>query len=159
MSIDSTPFRRTKRLAAAAALAAMTACSADSNAEVPSPDQSVFVEGDFDQVPVFRAATPVQPVSTKDGTTTGSYETDTASAATVIDWYEQNLPPLGWKIVDPVVESNPGTWRGDWLRDGRRLQVVATSLSGDATRTQLSLVLLADTGDIPVGAPVASSSG
>ena len=80
---------------------------------VPAPNQSVFVEGDFDDVPVFRAAAPVQPPSTKDGTTTATYETDTARGDTVMAWYEQNLPTLGWENVDSVVQSSPGVWRGD----------------------------------------------
>ncbi len=157
MRTTSRSLRRRRWLAAVAVpCVALVGCGNDDPAAVPTPDQSIFVEGDFDDVPVFRAATPVQPPSTKDGATTGTYETDTASADTVLQWYEQNLPALGWENVDAVVESSPGVWRGDWVRDGRRLQVVATALVGDATRTQLNLVLLPDTGDIPVGATVTS---
>lgn len=64
------------------------------------------------------------------------------------------------KVVDPPTESSPGTWRGDWVRDRRRLQVVARDSShdeGDATHTQLDLVLLDDAGDsIPIGGTIAA---
>lgn len=119
---------------------------------IPSPAGTAFTTGGFDDVPVFRGATPIQGPSTEDGTVAATYETQTATAERALRFYEQNLPPLGWEEVDPVTESSPGVWRGDWVRDGRRLQVSALPFDMDEPtgRVQFSLVLLPDEGDVPV---------
>ena len=119
----------------------------------PAPDGTAFVEGDFSEIPIFRAATPLQEPSTDEGVTTASYATETASARRVIDYYAENLPALGWQVVDPPVRSATGVWRADWLKDRRRLQVIASPLepSDDATHTQIDLVLLNDAGEVHVG--------
>jgi hypothetical protein len=44
----------------------------------------------------------------------------------VIQFYENTLPDTGWRLVDPVRETSDGVGRADWVRDGRRLQVVAS---------------------------------
>ena len=128
----------------------------------PAPANSQFTEGEFDEIPLFRGASPIQKPTTMDGTTTGSFTTDRGSPETAIRFYEENLPELGWSVVDPVVETSNGVWRGDWLRDGRRLQVITSDLSpneGDATDTQIDLVLLATSGDEPVATVPRVTSG
>ena len=147
---------RWRQAAAALLLMAVVSCNDDSSDDLnaqPAPNQTVFTNGEFDEIPVFRGATLVHGPSTKEGTTTASFETEQGASETALRFYEENLPALGWSVADPVVETSRGVWRGDWIRDGRRLQVIASDLSpssGDATHTQINLVLLADTGDVPV---------
>lgn len=120
---------------------------------VPSPEVGEFTDGDFDNIPKFRGATPLQSPTKQNGAIAASYETITARPDAVLRFYEANLPELGWTVVDPIAEINPGSWHGEWVREGRRLQVSASPLSpgeGDATHTQFSLVLLGDAGGYPV---------
>ena len=149
-----TPTRRI----AALSVVLLVGCANDGPATdpnaLPRPSETTFGQGDFDDIPIFRGATPIQGPSTQNGAVAASYETQAGSPETALRFYEDNLPELGWQVVDPVRETSEGVWRADWVRDGRRLQISALPLTVDddpGIHTQFSLVLLADAGDIPVG--------
>lgn len=162
------PRRRPFRQLAALCGLLLVGCADDGNASdpnaLPRPAESTFGEADFDDIPVFRGATPIQPASEEEGAVVASYETQAGSPEQALRFYEENLPDLGWQIADPVRETSEDVWRGDWVRDGRRLQISALPLTVDddpVVHTQFSLVLLDDAGDIPVGGtqPPASDVG
>lgn len=149
-------FRQTSAasLLAIALAVVASACGDDgpsSPAALPAPERSVFTQGEFDDIPVFRAATPVQGPTEKDGVITTSYETETAAPHTVISFYDRELPAFGWQPIEPVHDSGRRVWRGEWVRDGRRLEVTASPFvpTDDVTHTQFSVVVADDAAPIP----------
>lgn len=156
MGLSRGTDRRLRRLTVACAAVAALAVGAcgddDGNGAVPAPNGTSFGQGDFDDVPVFRGATPLQDPTRQDGTVTGSYQLTTGTPEEALEFYADQLPGLGWRMVEEPTETSPGVWRGDWVREGRRLQVVASPGTGIPNAPgQLNLILLADTGDVPVG--------
>jgi hypothetical protein len=143
----------------ATAALALAGCGDDGDGAAVAPDGaqpavegSVFTDGDFDEVPVFRGATPVQEPTRQEGAVTGSYQLTTGTPEEALTFYAQQLPGLGWEEVQAPAESSPGVWRGDWIKEGRRLQVIASPATGlPNAKGQLNLVLLPSTADIPVG--------
>jgi hypothetical protein len=130
---------------------AFTACTDDgpgSPDALPVPDATSFGGGTFDDLPVFRGASTLQPQTETDGVVTASYETETARPETVLRFYEDQLPGRGWEVIEPPEATGAEAWRGDWMRDGRRLEVSAVALptdsATDVTRTQFSLILHPD---------------
>jgi hypothetical protein len=147
--------RRAAAVIATGALA-LGACSDDgpsASEALPTPGPASFGEGAFDDVPVFRGASALQAPTVTDGVVAASYETDTARPETVLRFYAEELPGLGWEATNaPSPTGNQG-WRGDWVRDGRRLEVSAVALptenATDATRSQFSLILHPDLESAP----------
>lgn len=145
------PFRSVAA-ACAAVLAPLVliGCGDDDDGQdaQPSPFDSTFVEGSFDDVPLYGGASPIGPVSeTEEGVRTGSFAVNTAAPRTIIQFYDQQLPGLGWASVVPVQETSDDTWRGSWLREGRRLQIVTSPLrpaTEDPSDAQLNIILSDD---------------
>jgi hypothetical protein len=114
----------------------------------PATNGTAFTQGDFDEIPVFRGATPIQRPVTKNGSTAASYETKTAEPDRVLAFYQDQLPALGWDVVVPVAEQGQDVWQGSWVKGGRRLEVSASPMRRGEPKpdTQFNLVLLSDAG-------------
>ena len=116
----------------------------------------------LDGVPVLADATALQSPSGQQGATTVSYRSDDESAEEVLSFYADELAARGWSVADPVVETSADVWRGDWVKDGRRLQVVASPMTlgaASAASTQFNLIMLDDRTDITVAAPPNEDTG
>lgn len=113
----------------------------------PAEEGATFVSGDFGDVPVPPLAEEVGPRSEKDGVIAQSYEVRNTSREELFDFYENRLE--GWQVEEapqPLGEAEDASWRGQWVRDDRRLVVTVSGAptleSGEATDdpvVQLSL--------------------
>jgi hypothetical protein len=142
---------------AALVLSVVAACSADDavGEAQPVPDATLFQSGAFDELPRFPGSEEAGSVGREDEAVTQSFFADGATPASVLEYYERHLENQGWRNVAAPEGSSTGIWRGDWLQDGRRLEIIAQPVpagtdSPEHVVTQYSLVLNDDTADNPV---------
>lgn len=102
----------------------------------------------FDDLPRPPGADLAGVVSRKEGVITGSYFVRGDTPGAVLDWYQGQLPASEWEVLALPHQVGDHAWRGSWVHDGRRLQVVAESRRGQPQgqegalpETQLSLLL------------------
>lgn len=112
----------------------------------PAPDVDTFQQGLFEDLPKLPGSEPFGPRSEEGDIVARSYRLTGWTPAYVVDFYEVELPPLGWRETQPIFRSDTEA-RGDWVNDEWRLEVSATSIpdrraeSADQRVTQYSLVL------------------
>ncbi|MGE0879574.1 MAG: hypothetical protein AB7L13_12205 [Acidimicrobiia bacterium] len=134
--------------------------SVDTPAAEPAPDVSVFRTGLFAGIPVPRGATELSAPSQTNGAITATYGAAATSPARILDIYRRLLPADGWTSVVPVDETGKDIYRGDWMKDGRRLQVVSSPAPGVGDeRTQFSLLLLPTSAAPNVSAAESAGAG
>lgn len=118
---------------------------ADGEDAIPSPEVEFFTDGDFQDIPKPRGATEASDKTERDGVITQSFTVTATGPRQIMTFYVDNLPPLGWELVDPVTRTGPNTERAAWVRDERRLEVSTGPVPGiEDERAQFSLVLLPD---------------
>lgn len=141
--------RATVGLAVACGVSALvlTGCGDGDPPEAqPAPGVTRFVEGAFEDIPLFPRTEPVGARHEKNDTTARTYKARNATAEQVLRFYDERLP--GWHQVGPVEKVGATAYRGEWMRDGRRLLVSAAPAPGlaasdeiDAPVAQYSLTL------------------
>ena len=87
----------------------------------PSPDVTVFQEGDFDGIPLPPLAEEAGMRSEEEGVVVQSFFVRNRTPEDVLRFYEEQLEA---DLIAPP-ESTGTSWRGVWLLDGRRLLVSA----------------------------------
>lgn len=95
----------------------------------PTPDQTVFGPGLFDQLPHPGGSEPVGPKTQEQGVVARSYKLDNAVPSEVMDFYEDALAD-DWRLIDPVEQIGPAenpTYRGQWRRGEWVLIVTASA--------------------------------
>lgn len=130
----------------AVALALFAACGGDERPETqPTPPETTFQRGNFDDLPLHPRSEPVGEKTEKDGVVARSFKTTGATPEGVLEWYQGNLP--GWGLIEAPAAIGQGTYRGRWARDAYFLVVSATAAptlpsdSGNGVSTQYSLTL------------------
>lgn len=117
--------------AATAALLSLGACGSGDDDDVrdaqPSPGVSTFEGGALEELPLLPRSEPFGRPSELRDVTTRTYKTTGTTPEGVIDFYADRLAAEGWTRTEPVHrEDGPG--RADFVKDGRRLEVSATSV-------------------------------
>lgn len=101
---------------------------ADSEPEAQPAEEGVtFVRGDFGDIPVPPLAEEVGPRSEKDDVVAQSYRVRNSSRAELFDFYGERLG--GWQVEEaprPLGDAEEASWRGQWVRDDRRLVVTVS---------------------------------
>lgn len=123
--------RRTAALVAASGVfaAVLAGCGDGDRPEAqPAPDVTRFVEGSFEDVPLFPRSEPVSQRHEKNDTTAQSYKARNTTAEQVLRFYDERLP--GWQQLGPVEKVGATAYRGEWVRGGRRLLVSAAPAPG-----------------------------
>lgn len=111
--------------AAAATALLLPACSGDDSSDAqPAPDASVFVPGEFDELPRYRGSEEIGTRSTDGDVVTQSFSAEGTSPELIIEFYRGEL--TGWEETptDDVGEA----LRTEFRRDGQRLEVSATTI-------------------------------
>lgn len=133
-------------LALAAVVAVLTGCGDDRRpATQPTPADTTFQPGSFDDLPRHPRSEPLGERTEKDGVVARSFRTTGATPEGVLEWYRANL--AGWQLDEPPTRIGEDTYRGRWARDAHFLVVSATAAptvsgeSGDDVTTQYSLSL------------------
>ena len=93
----------------------------------PAEEGATFVRGDFGSVPVPPLAEEVGPRSEKDDVVAQSYRVRNSSRAQLFDFYGERLD--GWQVEQApqaVGDAEGASWRGQWVRDDRRLVVTVS---------------------------------
>lgn len=133
----------------AATLLLLNGCGGDGEeqpATQPAPGVTTFEQGRFDDLPLLPDSERFGPRSEKDGVVAQTYRTDGVTPQEVVDHFERELPPSGWRMAEPVHRSDTGS-RGDWVTDDWRLEVSAAPVpdrrdpSSPEEVVQYSLVL------------------
>lgn len=108
-----------------------------------------FGEGAFDNLPLLPGSNQVGPISEIDGVVTGTYTVHGHTAETAIDEMTVLLTEAGFQQLIGPMEWPAGAIRTEWDVGGRRLEVVATDVTGmeGGHRMQYSLLLHADLDD------------
>lgn len=112
----------------------------------PAPDVDTFQRGVFEDLPRLPGSEPFGPRSEDGDIVARSYRLTGWTPIYVIDFYEVELPLLGWRETQPMFRADSEA-RGDWVSEEWRLEVSATSIpdrraeSADQRVTQYSLVL------------------
>lgn len=123
------------------------ACSSSSGNSEAQPQQGGdFVHGAFDDIPRHPGSEPLQSPEESGDVVTGSFVVETAQPRTVLEFYDGTLDADGWANTEAPAEVGRDIWRGEWLREGDRLEVSASpadQIEGGAFEnpTQYSLVL------------------
>lgn len=135
-----------RSLMLAVALAFLPACGGDDRpATQPTPDETTFQRGNFDDLPLHPRSEPLGERTEKNGVVARSYSTTGATPEGVLTWYRDNLP--GWRLDEPPAPIGADTYRGRWTRDSFFLVVSATAAPtlpndrSEAIATQYSLSL------------------
>lgn len=145
---------RSRKHVAVAAVAAVTILLAtgcgeggEEQAETqPAPAVTTFEQGSFDELPLLPDSERFGPRSEKDGVVAQTYRTNGVTPQEVVDHFEQELPPAGWRMAEPVHRGDTES-RGDWVTDEWRLEVSAAPVpdrrhpSSPEEVVQYSLVL------------------
>lgn len=150
MRYPQSPNRRlTPALLLASSLLAV-ACGDDdpSRPEAqPAPGASEFQEGNFDRLPRYPGADPVNDPAIRSDVTTQSFTVATATPEQVIGFYDRELDTAGWRTVqEPQQLGAEQTYRGIWRHEDQELTVSTTQFAGYDTpggtrTTQFSLSL------------------
>ena len=141
-------------------MAALTAAcgSTASSGTQPGPGVTTFGEGVFSDVPLPYGATPAGPRSQKNGVDERTYGVEAHAPADVVQRMTTELGDAGWTTDQDFQEGGQNVYRGQFLKDGRRLVVSVSPApdlgnSGNNSGSQISLLLGADT------SPILGSSG
>jgi hypothetical protein len=108
----------------------------------PTPGETFYTAGTFDDVPLPRGATEIGTKTERDGAITQSFSVTATSPVVVMDFFVEALADREWVPVEPVESRGVNSLFGAWDRDGRRLEVSAGPAPGIADDTQFNLVLL-----------------
>ena len=144
--------------AAAVVLLGVTGCasSGDEEGTQPAPGVTSFQQGDFGDVPLPDRSDPVGTRSETDGVVTQTFAARDTTVDALIDFFDSQLPAAGWEPAE-AYETENGIYRGDFTKDGRRLEVVIDQVpdlpedeTGGAQPVQFSLILNPDLEDNPV---------
>jgi hypothetical protein len=127
----------------------------------PRPGSEGFGQGDFDGIPLIPGSEQIGPTSTQQGVTAATFTVQGLTARQAVDDMAALLGDLGATPLVAPVERPPGAFRSEWAFEGRRIEVVATSLEGDdgssqfdesSIRMQYSVLIHADLDDADVDA-------
>lgn len=121
----------------------------------PGLQDGEFGQGDFDEIPLIPGSEQVGPIEDHgDGVLTATYTVNQKTAERAIQEMADLLDLAGWRQLIAPVERPEGAYRTEWTDEKRRLEVVATDVSGldEAHRMQYSLLLHPDLDDTDVNA-------
>lgn len=109
------------------------------------------VQGDFGAIPVPTGARPTGGPATEDQVQTQSYEVTAATPQSLLDYYAEELPPLGWTggPIEPLGDSS----RAVYELDDTRLLIVA---SPDQRERDAELRLQISSTEVPLDVDAAS---
>lgn len=108
----------------------------------PSPGDSVFRGGDFDQLPRYPGSDTLNQPTKKADVVVETFSASNTSPQQILQYYADRL--VGWTPTEPVQGIGPEAYRGAWTKGGRKLQVSASrapTLSQDQPVAQYSLEL------------------
>ncbi len=108
----------------------------------PSPGDSVFRGGDFDQLPRYPRSEMLNQPTKKDAVVAETFSVSNTNAQQVLQYYGDHL--VGWTATVPVESIGPDAYRGAWTKGGRELLVSgsrAPTLSQNQPVVQYSLEL------------------
>ena len=114
-----------KRVLVVAMLALVAnGCGGREQATQPSPVETSFEPGKFDDLPIYPRSEPLSGRNEKDGVVSRSYRSRGTSPQALLDFYADNLESVGW---EPSNAANPSgsQYRGDWITDEYHLEVTA----------------------------------
>lgn len=121
---------------------------------LPAPNVTAFTGGTFDDIPRHPLGDPINERDNQDGVTVQSFLVRDTAPRDVIDYYQDVLAEQ--EMVGSIEETGENAYRGEWMLDGRILQVStrlaptgdqAQDRSSDA-QTQYSLILFEE-GETP----------
>lgn len=133
----------------------------------PAPEVTEFSQGLFDEIPLPPGSHEIGPREETDGTVTATWTTTDVTPEQVMEFYERELPPLGWDLLEDAREIGNGIWQSDWARENRRLEVVASfaeeaaqAAPGEAkgSQMQFSLILSPDLEENPFDPPTSPTT-
>ena len=108
----------------------------------PAIGDDGFVAGSFADVPVPEGASPVGAPQDVHGVQTQNYVVTAASPTTIMSFYAEELPALGW--VERDRQEVGDALRTMWDMDDVSLLVVATDRGDELEEVDLSLQLSTD---------------
>ena len=144
-----------KVVAAACSLAVLQACGGDAypttaNPPIPAPPvrgepqpaspSGAFEPTEFANIPVPSGAKPLGEPQVHGTLTLRSWEVVGRTPKQLLDFYNEQLPAAGWKVLQPPAPAGPVVMTGQWTKPKQQLQATATSLDSQTSyRTQLDL--------------------
>ncbi len=108
----------------------------------PSPGDSVFRGGDFDQLPRYPGSGTLNQPTKKADVVAETFSVSNTTAQQVLQYYGDHL--VGWTATEPVQSIGPDAYRGAWTKGSRELLVSgsrAPTLSQNQPVVQYSLEL------------------
>jgi hypothetical protein len=138
--------------------------SAEGEGEEPPAQPQVgtetFGQGDFGDIPLIDGSEQIGPIDVQgDEVMAATYTVNQMVAARAIDRMAGLLDRAGWNQLIAPVERPEGAFRTEYAKDGRRVEVVATDVTGlgNDNRMQYSVILHPDLDDTDVDAGRAST--
>lgn len=138
--------------------------TAEGEAEEPPAQPQVgtetFGQGDFGDIPLIDGSEQIGPIDVQDDEVmAATYTINQMVAARAIDQMAELLDQAGWNQLVAPVERPEGAFRTEYAKDGRRVEVVATDVTGlgNDNRMQYSVILHPDIDDTDVDAGRAST--
>lgn len=142
-------------VAAGCCLVLLQACGADAypttaNPPIPAPPvrgeaqpaspSGAFEPSELANIPVPSGAKPLGEPQVHGTLTLRSWEVVGRTPQQLLDFYNQQLPAAGWKVLQPPAPAGPVVMTGQWTKPKQQLQATATSLDNQTSyRTQLDL--------------------
>ena len=101
----------------------LTGCSSSGSraSTQPSPHQSTFAKGAFDDLPRYPGSTPVGAKRHPKGVTVQSFVVSSDVPQQVVSWFADHL--TGWSVLQPPAPFGTEAYRAVWQRNDRRLLV------------------------------------
>lgn len=126
----------------------------------PQVGTETFGQGDFGDIPLLDGSEQIGPIDVQDDDVmAATYTVNQMVAARAIDRMAELLDAGGWDQLIAPVERPEGAFRTEYAKEGRRVEVVATDVTGlgNDNRMQYSVILHPDLDDTDVDAGRAST--
>jgi hypothetical protein len=130
----------------------------DAGEEPPAQPQvgtETFGQGDFGDIPLIDGSEQIGPTDVQDDEVmAATYTVNQMVAARAVDRMAELLDAAGWDQLIAPVERPEGAFRTEYAKEGRRVEVVATDVTGlgNDNRMQYSVILHPDLDDTDVDA-------
>lgn len=145
-------FRASRTAAVAVTFALLLlGCGGDdtgqSDQAQPSTDATVFVDGEFGDIPLHPRSSPLQEPHRENDSVSQSFSVTGATPEQIVSFYERALQTRGWeKLSKGPLETGDDTARAEWSNGDSQLKVSATAAptleeEGNEAASQYSLVL------------------
>lgn len=121
----------------------------------PQAGTETFGQGDFGDIPLIDGSEQVGPIDVQaDEVMAATYTVNQRVAERAIAEMAELLAAAGWEQLIAPVERPEGAFRTEWAKEGRRVEVVATDVTGlgNDNRMQYSVILHPDLDDADVDA-------